>query len=162
MTLVVSDTSPIRALDFLGQMPLLEQLFEKVLIPPAVRDELSSPLPKFSPVNLSRFDFVEVRKPRDARQVQQFMQTLDIGESEAIALAIEEQVEIILMDELSGRKIAEQYGFTPVGALGVLLRAKSRQLISELRPMIEALDGLEFYMTPELKTLVLHLAGEDS
>lgn len=162
MTLVVSDTSPIRALDFLGQLPLLEKLFGKVLIPPAVRDELTSPLPKFTPVHLPRFSFIEVRGPRDTRQVQQLMQTLDAGESEAIALALEEHVKIILMDELKGRKFAERFGFVPLGALGVLLRAKRRSLIAAICPLIEELDELEFYMSHELKEQVLRLAGEDS
>lgn len=161
MTLVVSDTSPIRALNFLNQLPLLESLFGKVLLPPAVRDELASPLPKFMPVDLGHFSFIEVRVPRDVRQVRQFMQTLDAGESEAIALALEEHATIILMDELRGRKLAERFGLVPLGALGVLLRAKRRHLITAIRPLIGELDELEFYMSHELKEHVLRLAGED-
>jgi predicted nucleic acid-binding protein len=44
--IVVSDTSPIRALDFLGLLPILNDLVDRVLVPPAVRDELNSPLPQ--------------------------------------------------------------------------------------------------------------------
>jgi len=64
------------------------------------------------------------------------------------------------MDERRGRKAAAQHGVVALGALGVLLRAKSRGHIPAIRPLIEKLDELEFYMTLELKNHVLQLAGE--
>ena len=69
-----------------------------------------------------------------------------VCESEALAIALETGAQLLLMDELRGRKAAINHGIVPLGALGVLLRAK--------------LDALEFYMSAELKTDVLRLAGE--
>ncbi len=43
MAIVVSDTSPVRALAHLGRLDLLKTLFGEVLIPPAVLDELEQP-----------------------------------------------------------------------------------------------------------------------
>ena len=40
MAVVVSDTSPIRALSHLGRVDLLRELFGTVLVPPAVDEEL--------------------------------------------------------------------------------------------------------------------------
>lgn len=160
MIVVVSDTSPIRALDYLGLLPLLKDLFDRVLIPPAVRDELKLPLPKFSAIDLSIYDFFEVRTPLDSSRVQEFLRTLDRGESEALALALETGAQLILMDELRGRKAAARHGIVALGALGVLLRAKTRGQIPAIRPLIEKLDELEFYMSAELKNNALRLAGE--
>ena len=126
MIVVVSDTSPIRALDFLGQLPLLKVLFDKVLVPPAVQNELRSPPAQFAAVDLTQFDYFEIRAPQNIQQVQQFLRVLDRGESEALALALETNAQIILMDELKGRKTAEQHGVVALGTLGILLRAKSR------------------------------------
>jgi len=158
--IIVSDTSPIRALGFLGLLPVLSELFEHVLVPPAVQAELLRSDARYSAIDLSNFGFVEIRAPQDTKRVEAFLQTLDLGESEALALAIEHDVRLILMDELRGRSIAAQVGIQPLGALGVLLRAKSRGLIDAVRPQIDRLDELEFYMTAQLKENVLRLAGE--
>jgi uncharacterized protein len=158
--IVVSDSSPIRALDFLGLLPVLNDLFDGVLTPPAMKDELDAPPSEFEVVDLSKYGFIEVRAPQDQNQVKQFLRTLDRGESEALALALETGTQLILMDELRGRAAAAQCGIVPLGALGVLLRAKSRGLIPAVRPLIEKLDDLGFYMSDELKKNVLRLAGE--
>ena len=90
--IVVSDTSPIRALAFLEQLTVLERLFGTVVIPPAVVDELANPArlaPGESPVELSRFAFIEVRIPAGQTRVEELADELDRGESEAIVLAEE-------------------------------------------------------------------------
>jgi uncharacterized protein len=158
--IVVSDTSPIRALEFLGLLPLLSELFDRVLVPPAVRDELAFPLAKFLPIDLAKLDFVEVHAPTNQFQVSRFRSTLDQGESEALALAVEWNTDIILVDERRGRIAALKIGKVPLGTLGVLIRAKSQGRISAIRPLIERLDALEFFMSEELKNSALRLAGE--
>jgi predicted nucleic acid-binding protein len=158
--IIVSDTSPIRALGFLELLPLLSELFERVLVPPAVEAELLRSDARYAAIDLSNFSFIEVRAPQDKRRVEEFLQALDLGESEALVLAIENGVRLILMDEFRGRSVATQVGIQPLGALGVLLRAKSRGLIGTVRPLIERLDKLEFYMSAQLKENVLRLAGE--
>ena len=40
MSVVVSDTSPLRALDWVGVLHVLGPLFDRVLVPPAVVEEL--------------------------------------------------------------------------------------------------------------------------
>jgi predicted nucleic acid-binding protein len=62
--IVVSDTSPIRALAFLEHLEVLQRLFGTVVIPPAVVEELAHPARVAqgeSPVDLSRFPFIETR-----------------------------------------------------------------------------------------------------
>jgi hypothetical protein len=51
VAIVVSDTSPIRALHQIGQLSLLEYLFGDVLIPPAVMEELAAPRRNFPPLD---------------------------------------------------------------------------------------------------------------
>src|SRR5438876_5034691 len=63
MSIVVSDTSPIRAFHFLRQISLLQRLFGAVIIPPAVANELIHPAHPFEPLDLSVIPFVEVRAP---------------------------------------------------------------------------------------------------
>jgi predicted nucleic acid-binding protein len=159
--IVVSDTSPIRALQFLNLVPILANLFDRVYVPPAVRAELISPPLQFEPIDLSGHDFVEFRAPSDADQVLVFRQTLEAGESEAIALAIELRANAVLIDESAGRRIASRYGLVPFGALGILLEAKRRGHIQQVRPLVDKLiDELGFFVSEKLKQEVLRLAGE--
>ena len=89
MSIVVSDTSPIRAFHFLKQTDTLRVLFNTVIIPPAVANELAHPHRTFDPLDLSAFQFIEVRTPHDRQRVEQYAAALDLGEAEAIVLAIE-------------------------------------------------------------------------
>ncbi len=56
---------------------------------------------------------------------------LDIGESAAIALAVERKAKMILLDENDARNIAEIYNLHKIGVIGILMRAKNRDLIKE-------------------------------
>lgn len=89
MTVVVSDTSPIRALHHLNLSNLLPSLYGRIVVPPAVLEELKNPPPTFMPVGLIDIPFVEVSQPSDSGLVATLRISLDEGESQAIALAIQ-------------------------------------------------------------------------
>jgi hypothetical protein len=122
--IVVSDTSPIRALCHLQLIELLRDLFSEVLLPPAVRDELSAPPPGLAAVDVSQWDFLRVETPLDSGQVAQLAQKLDPGESEALALAIEHRADAVLVDERIGRLEAGRLGFPVIGTLAQLPQPK--------------------------------------
>ena len=163
MSLVVSDTSPLRALQHLGETDLLKQLYQSVLVPPAVARELASPRGMGAPVDVNALPFVTVRAPTDAAQVQQFRRHLDPGESEAIALAIEVRADAVLIDELDGRAAAAAAGLNVVGVLGILQRAKREGLIDEVRSRIDRLrNDIQFFVSDHLYDAVLRAAGEQA
>jgi len=160
-SLVVSDTSPIRALAHLNQLGLLTRLFGQVLVPPAVELELASPPAGLPKVNVRTLPGLEVRAPQSRQRVLEFMQTLDPGESEALALAIEVHADALLIDEAAGRAAAQEVGLRPIGVLGILLRAKQRNLIPELRPLLDQLQtDIVFFISAALRAEILRLAGE--
>jgi len=75
-------------------------------------------------------------------------------------LALEEHAELVLMDELAGRRIATSVGLRIMGTLGVLLLAKRQQLLSEVKPLLDQLLAVGFYADDELVQQVLEAAGE--
>jgi predicted nucleic acid-binding protein len=99
---VVADTSPINYLILIAQIDLLKHLYKRILIPPAVLTELKHPVaPK--PVRdwaQNAPEWVEVLSPKSRLILAQ----LDLGESEAIALATEVHAEVVLIDEQVGRR----------------------------------------------------------
>jgi len=160
MAIVVSDTSPIRALYFLEQITLLEQLFGTTIVPPAVADELARPRPPFSSIDVSAFRSFEIRAPHDRQLVQTYVETIDAGEAEAIVLAIELKA-TLLIDEVAGRRAASAAGVPYMGVLGVLARAKRERLISEVRPLLDKLRlELRFRIAQNLYDQFLKSIGE--
>jgi len=156
---VVSDTSPVRALHFLGLLSILKELYGHILIPPAVERELNTSS-VLEAIDLSHFDFIEVRAPKQPVRIEQFMQSLHLGESEAMALALEVRATAVLIDEAAGRRAAARLGIRALGTLGILLEA-AKGHIEEIRPLLDKLvDELGFFVSRELKQTVLKLAGE--
>jgi predicted nucleic acid-binding protein len=86
---------------------------------------------------------------------------LDIGESAAIALCLKQQADALLIDELSGRAVAARLGVRTIGILGILIEARNQKLISSVKGLLERLETeANFWIAPDLRNLVLQLAGE--
>lgn len=152
--IVVSDTSPITTLLQIGRADLLERLYQDVLIPEAVREELSH-------AHLSLPAFFKYRAAKDRQEVERLLADIDPGEAEAIVLAKEIHADLLLIDETEGRRVAAREGVRFIGLLGVLLHAKQEGYISSLRNVIRELETkTTFHLSEELKTRVLQTAGE--
>jgi len=100
--------------------------------------------------------------PVDKSLIQLLKRDLDDGEAEAIALAIEQHADLILLDESEARRIAELYHLLKTGAVGILIKAKQLGLIKTLRNELDQLrKGGGFWISEELYHRALRAAGED-
>jgi uncharacterized protein len=158
--IVISDTSPLVCLLHLNHIGLLKDLFENVIIPTAVFNELINA--KIIGHNfLQTNSFIQIKTPVDKKKVEDLMLILDEGESEAIVLSLELKTELLLIDEAPGRKIARQYGIPIKGILGVLLLAKEKSLINGVKPLIERLQTeINFRINNNLLQKILIEANE--
>ena len=146
MSVVVSDSSPLNFLVRLGAEGVLPRLFGRVLVPDEVVAELSHPS---APELVRGFAdrppaWLEVRTPRWTPEIPR----LHRGESAAIALAIELESRLVLMDDRAARHEAIRRGLRPVGLLGVLDRAARAGLIP-LRETLQALPS-DYRIDPAL------------
>jgi uncharacterized protein len=161
MPVVISDTSPLRALAHLGHMQWLQELFHQIRLPPAVASELRHPPSALAAVDITGWHFLVIQSPSNVQRVSEFRLRLDAGEAEALALAEELHADVVLMDELAGREVARQCGFTVLGTLGILLRAKQQGLCPAVAPLLDRLQGeLNFFISPGLRQTILRQAGE--
>lgn len=136
--IVVSDTSPIANLLQIGQLSLLEAIFNEVIIPPAVQSELLE-LQRFQ-IDLTELNaaiWIRVQALHSREGMSELLEVLDEGESEAILLAQEINADWILMDERTCTQKAEAMGLRPIGLVGVLIKAKEKGLIPQVTPVIE-------------------------
>jgi predicted nucleic acid-binding protein len=86
---------------------------------------------------------------------------LDAGEAEAIALAVEQGADLLLMDERRGRQAATRLKQRVVGVLGVLIEAKRHGNLPAVRPVLDALvSEAGFRISGALYARVLEAAGE--
>jgi predicted nucleic acid-binding protein len=160
--IVISNTSPITNLAAIGRLSLLQDLYDTILIPEAVNQELRSggdEIPGSTEVKtLSWIQTHSVSNPNLALSLRQ---ELDAGESEAIALAVELQADLLLLDERLGYQVASRFGLKIKGVLGVLISAKYRGLIPSVKPLLDELIGKAgFWITPGLYHRILQLAEE--
>jgi predicted nucleic acid-binding protein len=66
------------------------------------------------------------------------------------------------MDEQAGRRAAQYFGLDVMGVVGLLVRAKQRQLILAVSPLLESLQRQAgFYLSPAVIEHALELANED-
>ncbi|MGH9949485.1 MAG: DUF3368 domain-containing protein, partial [Pyrinomonadaceae bacterium] len=133
--IVVSDTSPISNLIRVGELDLLRKLFSHVIIPDAVFNEICR-IDENKRV-LLRLEWIETASVQNVSKRNELLAELDLGESEAIALALEIGAEWILIDEIVGRDIADKMGLRIIGIVGILLESKKRDLIKEIKPILE-------------------------
>ena len=85
---------------------------------------------------------------------------LDEGEAEAIVLALEANVSLVLLDDREARLQAKRLEFRVVGTLGILLRAKKLGLIKSLREELNKLKETGFRISESLEEEALKAAGE--
>ncbi|MBI5842170.1 MAG: DUF3368 domain-containing protein [Chloroflexi bacterium] len=160
----VSDTSPLLGLSAIGQLELLQEQFGAVFIPQAVLDELKieTGFRGTSVIQNALSDgWLEVHEIQNKPLAQALSLELDKGESEAITLAMDLSVEMIVMDERIGRERARIMGLKTVGVLGVLLNAKKRGKIDSLKSAMQDLrNEIGFFISDELYERILKQAGE--
>jgi hypothetical protein len=157
---VVADATPLIALARIGRLTLLRELFDTVLIPEAVRDELSAKPDRPGAREILDSDYLKVVALRDRTVAEALLGELGAGEAEVIALAAETVADLALIDESRGRKVARGRGLRVAGTLAVLLRAKRRGLISVVRDEVDRLLETGFWLDDELRDAVLRAAGE--
>ena len=111
--LVVTDTSPLHYLVLIQQDAIRPALYERFAVPPAVLAALQhSRTPELVRTRAAhRPAWLEVRQPRQALDARRFPR-LGTGKREAIALAQELQVPLLLIDDADGRAEAERHGLT--------------------------------------------------
>lgn len=93
--------------------------------------------------------------------IQKSEENIDLGEAEAIALALELKAGLLLMDERRGRLVATSYGLQVTGLLGVLIQGKQNGLIKSVKPLVDQLiKQADFRVSDQLYMTILDITGE--
>ena len=132
MRLIIADTGPINYLVLIGNIDLLPALFERVILPSAVRAELTDPdAPPIVQTWIANPPaWIDLYETPESQFNDSSLEGLDEGETAAIALAISLDADLLLMDDRKGVIVARSKGLRVTGTLGILDIAAQRGLVN--------------------------------
>jgi predicted nucleic acid-binding protein len=162
--IVVADTTPLNHLILIDKVSLLKTLYGRVIIPYAVLSELQDEAtpPRVKEWIGNRPDWLEVKHATSLPDSS--LAYLDTGERDAIILAQELKADVLLMDDLGGRREAACRNLNIAGTLTVLYLAAGRGLVEDFPATLKQLLQTGFRASPQIIQLFLerHAARKKS
>lgn len=157
--IVIADAGPLIGLAVIGQLGLLSAMFGKVLVPPAVWAETTTDMTAPGATAILGATFIVIATPTSER-LRSVADSLEAGEAEAIALALDLPGSTVLLDDLAARKIAHQFHLRYTGTVGILLAARRSGSVPALRPLLDGLVRHGLYLSQALMERALADVGE--
>ena len=131
----VANATPLIALSIIGELDLLASLFEEVLVPPSVLEEVVlQGQERAGSGGLAEASWIRVKRPTAAPTIEPVLLGLDPGEFEVILLAREENA-WALIDERLARRAAKALGMRVKGTMGILLAGVEAGLLGKDRAL---------------------------
>lgn len=159
-TSVLSNTSPLYYLSKLSKLDILKLLFGKIYIPEAVVNELQNSNDFKIDLCGSDFSWIIIEHVNVIPPAISGVEGLGKGETEVLALAEIKKEPLLIIDDMLGRRIALSNGYNITGTCGILILAKKKKLIKEVKPIIISLQKAGFYLTDKHKDILIKKAGE--
>ena len=142
---IISDASCLIVLSKVEDLDLLKALFEEVIITREVSEEFGEALP----------DWIVTREVKNQKKIQELEKILDRGEASSIALALETDRSLLIIDELKGRKIAQSLHVEIIGTIGVILLAEQKGLTKDVVGTILRLVNQGFRLSEQMITFII-------
>ena len=145
MPKVISNTSCLIVLDNIDMLGILKDLYGSIIITKEVSEEFSKTIP----------DWIDVREGNDKKYLELMKNFVDLGEASTIALAVEVDNNITILDDLKARKIAKKLNIKMTGTLGVIINAKKKNIISSTKEVLNKLKDAGFRISKEIENEIL-------
>jgi len=156
--ITVSNTTPIISLSSIGKIELLKEIFQEVIIPEAVYDEIKAKQGYgYHEIDL---EFISVQSVKNIKEPNSSLYALDIGEIETILLSQELNADNTLIDEKIGFKTAKKSGLNAIRTLSILLKAKELDIVTEVKPLIIEMVSKGRWYSNNVYNQFLKKAGE--
>lgn len=150
LDLIICDTSVLILFEKINKLDVLKQLYSKIYITPEIALEFGNTLP----------GWIEVKEVKNKALQKTLSQALGIGESSAIAMSLELQNSLVAIDDLKARRIAISLEIKITGSLGILIKAKEKGYIKQLKPMLKKIEKTDFRISENIIKLILKIVKE--
>ncbi len=144
---VIVNTSPLIALNRIGRINLLRDLYKQVVCPRSVVDEIKVGVLKGHALALELPAWVSVDP--DPLEMA-FRRELGAGESAVLSLALLTKADLVVLDDLQARLVAAELKLRITGILGILVAAQRSGFISNSRDEAHKLQAEGFRINPTL------------
>ncbi len=154
---IVINTSPLIAWEKMQALDLIARLPFEFVCPIQVEAEVLAGAAKGYPVTFPSWLQVMVL----SAPLSPFaLANLDAGEAAVIELALQQNISLVCLDEIKGRRAALASGLQVVGSLGLIGKVKTLGLISAVRPLVEKAQTSGIYYDAKLVEDFLNELGE--
>lgn len=149
---ILTNTSFLIALDRIGRLEILKSLYGQVYCTEEVAVEFGADdIP----------NWIIVHRVTDRTRIGILRNLIDPGEASLLALALERQDSILILDDLKARKLAANLNLRLTGLIGVLVRAHRLNIIDSLEAEFTALKAAGFRFLMAIEAEALRLASLD-
>lgn len=152
------NTTPIISLAAIERLDIFQSLFGKIIVAEAVYTEIKAK--QGYAYHEVDSDFIEVQMIQGQLYKDFLLTELDAGEAETIILAKELAADFVIIDENLGYKMANHLGLTAIRTLSVLLKAKEKGLVTELKPLMNKMIEKGRWYSDSVYRHFLKQAGE--
>lgn len=167
MNKVIVNSSPVIALSMINRADLLWKLFDDILIPDAVFNEITASAGQndYGKKELEaalKEKAVRIYTVRDTVLVSRLVGRLHQGETEVIVGGREQRADFVVIDEIRARNLAVALSLTPIGTIGILRLAKKQGLIKEIKSYSDELRRKGFRISDKIYFEILKREKEIS
>lgn len=154
---VICDTSPLILLAKIGRLELLFQLYGQVVVPVSVLDEIRGRSTEETTAIESLVENQALEIQRGSPEaLERVPADLGAGEREAIALAMETEADIVVLDDREGRRVARERDLPVTGTIGILIEARARDMIPSVRRELDRLIEAGMWIDEAFYHRILH------
>ncbi len=143
----------------IDKLDLLKELYGEVTVPNAVYQEIEKGKHKPYYQDLKLVDWIKIEQIKNTDSLAFFVD-LDKGEAEVLILAKEQKADLVILDEVMGRRYAKRLELNLTGTMGVLLKAKEKGMIDSIREILTELTEKGTWLNPKLIKKVIDLSNE--
>ncbi|AZO94903.1 DUF3368 domain-containing protein [Halocella sp. SP3-1] len=141
----ISNTSCLIVLDNIDMLFILKELYGSIIITQEVSEEFGKAVPKW----------IDIREVKDKKYLKLMENFVDLGEASTIALALEIDDNVAILDDLKARKLANKLNMKITGTLGVIINARKKNIISSTNEVLDKLKNTGFRISKELEKELL-------
>lgn len=157
---VIANTSPLQYLFQLDLLDFLPHLYGEILVPERVLWELHNGVDRGVHLpDLRSIAWIRICRVQGVA-ILPLVAGLGMGEREVLALALELEAPLVILDDALARRFAQRLDLPLTGTLGLLLKAKQQGRIDRVRPCLDRLEALRFRLDASTRASVLELANE--
>ena len=109
---------------------------------------------------IDQAEWIRKIKVKDRTGVNLLVSEFGQGESEVLVLGKELKADWLILDDARARTAAISAGYRVIGLAGILLLAKQRNLIEEIKPLFDELVDKNFRLSDKIMKTILQKAGE--